>query len=95
MYQLLNSEFLQQVTMPAMQLVSLECKIKFHAGAFNIQWKQITAVSSNNNFSWRNMIVFMGYKILALKLEVSREHSFLNAGGYFTLIKTGKKAVCL
>lgn len=44
-------KLLLQVTMPAMQLTSLEHKIKFHTGTFNLQWKQITAVSSNNNFS--------------------------------------------
>lgn len=46
-----SSKLFWQVTMPAMQLTSLEREIKFHTGTFNIQWKQITAVSSNNNFS--------------------------------------------
>lgn len=44
-------KLLLQVTMPAMQLTSLGHKIKFHTGIFHLQWKQITAVSSNNNFS--------------------------------------------
>lgn len=44
-------KLLLQVTMPVMQLTSLEHKVKFHTGTFNLQWKQITAVSSNNNFS--------------------------------------------
>lgn len=57
--------------MSAIQLTSLECKIKFHAGAFIIQWKQTTALSSNNNFSRCSMIVLIGNKILALKLEIS------------------------
>ena len=88
-------KLLLQVTMPAMQLTSLEHKIKFHAGTFQLQWKQITAVSSNNNFSSCSMIVFIGNKILALKLEASCEHCLLNTGGYSTLTKTDKEVVCL
>lgn len=43
--------FLLQVTMPAMQLTSLEHTIKCHNETLHTQWKQIIAVSYRNNFS--------------------------------------------